>query len=499
MTSSVVGGRRRRPAFAASLAALAFLGATLVAVATGGPAGAAGGSVSISPSTGLAPTGATVRVSGSGWDTSTGIYLMFCSYSGGRPSGAACDSTAQQWISDDARAPISWGEGGSFSVNLTVVAAFGSNDCTYSDVACGVFIRRDHFGGDDDSLDSFHPVEFEVPAAPTDPQDPEVPVEEDDETPGGIDSVNSTAIALSRDTDLADGEAITVTGTGFTSDQGIYVQFCAAPTGTLGTAAGRTATCYPDQDGLHTVWHTPVAADGEFTTPLTVTAGFTAADGTEVDCQVEDCGVFVRRDHNGGGGDFSQDAFAPVTIGDGVVDPGAIRPTLTAKRSTDLEPRGDQVELHGAGFPADVALFVAVCDLNVANFAACDFDHAEEVVPSSNPTRSAGFLLTLPVRALFGETNCTDENTRCGVRTWAVSGDNTAVETTLPITFAGSISAADPSDAGGPDGPGTTGPAGRTGELPRTGIETDGLLAGGLAALAAGAALVFITRRRSVA
>lgn len=493
--SASIGRRGRRPLLSAA-AALAVLGATLVAATfPATPAGAAGGSISVAPNVGLDPDGDSVRVTGSGWDPSIGIYVMFCHYEGSRPS-AGPDCGDNLWISNIPGASAAWTAEGGFSVDLSVQATIGENgwDCTDPAEACGVFVRRDHMGGSQDlSFDGFSAIEFAEPVTPGEPEEPEEP--EAPEAPG---SENSAAISLSKDTDLADGEAVTVTGTGYTPDQGIYVQFCAAPTGTIGTAGGRTLACYAEQDGLHTVWHTPVAADGRFVTPLTVAASFVTAEGTTIDCKVESCGVFTRRDHNGGSSDFSQDAFAPVTIGDGVVDPGAVQPTLTAKRSSGLDPRGDQVELHGAGFPADVALFVAVCDVNVSNFAACDFDHAEEVVPNANPTRSAGFLLTLPVRAIFGSTNCTEEGTECAVHTWAVSGDNTAVETSLPISFAGSISRPDDSGPGSGAGGGTP-PSSRPGVLPRTGIQTDGMAVAGLMAIGLGAVMVAASRRRTAA
>ena len=106
------------------------------------------------------------------------------------------------------------------------------------------------------------------------------------------------------------------------------MQFCATPTGQIGTAAGRAASCYPEQDGTHTVWVSPVPASGTFTTPLTVVSAFTARAVNVVDCTVDGaCGVFVRRDHDGGTTDYSQDAFVPVTFGDGTVEPRPTRPS----------------------------------------------------------------------------------------------------------------------------------------------------------------------------
>lgn len=113
------------------------------------------------------------------------------------------------------------------------------------------------------------------------------------------------------------GELISVTGQGFTPGQGVYVMFCVQPAGQLGTEGGRADTCNPDQSSDRTVWKTPVAANGEFTVDLRVESTF---GGT--DCTTVTCGVFVRRDHMGGATDYSQDAFAPVTVSRGSVAPG---------------------------------------------------------------------------------------------------------------------------------------------------------------------------------
>jgi hypothetical protein len=301
------------------LAALAVVAAALPAVlAMGASPAAAAGSVSLSKYSGLTD-GESIVVTGAGFNAGTpdspkGIYLMFCQQTGGRPSGADC-SGAQAWISDSPLAvstpgSVRWGNGGSFSVSIPVAAAFGGVDCTQ--VTCGVVTRNDHMDQGATDQDSFTPVSFgaepttsttEAPAESTTTTRPG-----DDDGPG---TENDTRITLSKNSDLAGGEVINVSGTGFVADQGIYVQVCAAPEGTLGSAAGRAGNCYPEQDGNHTVWLTPVPSDGTWSTPLTVADAF-----GDVDCREQACGVFVRRDHSGGAADFSQDAFAQAIISD---------------------------------------------------------------------------------------------------------------------------------------------------------------------------------------
>jgi hypothetical protein len=118
-------------------------------------------------------------------------------------------------------------------------------------------------------------------------------------------------ISVSPATGVAPGSMVTVSGSGFAPGGGVYVMFCARPTGELGTQGGRAAssTCNPDQSNDHTVWKTPIPADGTFSVQLKVESTFASTD-----CTKTTCGVFVRKDHMGGASDYSQDAFAPVTF-----------------------------------------------------------------------------------------------------------------------------------------------------------------------------------------
>jgi LPXTG-motif cell wall-anchored protein len=97
------------------------------------------------------------------------------------------------------------------------------------------------------------------------------------------------------------------------------------PSGALGTAGGRAATCNPDQADDHTVWKTPIAADGAFSVQLKVEASFGSTD-----CRKAACGVFVRKDHVGGATDFSQDAWTPIAF----AAAGATAPSTTAAPTT---------------------------------------------------------------------------------------------------------------------------------------------------------------------
>lgn len=128
------------------------------------------------------------------------------------------------------------------------------------------------------------------------------------EIPGDRLAQPSVSVSPSTDVDPA-GQMVTVRGVGYQAGQGLYIQFCAQPTGTLGTTAGRAGTCNPDQTNDQSVWKTPVATTGDFSVSLRVVPSFAGTNCLEVTC-----GVFTRKDHVGGATDFSQDAFTALSF-----------------------------------------------------------------------------------------------------------------------------------------------------------------------------------------
>ncbi|MEU7619648.1 hypothetical protein AB0M91_30220 [Micromonospora rifamycinica] len=139
--------------------------------------GPAGQTLTATPTSGVSRTGATVTVTGSGYDVTKGIYVAFCVDNGAgaapSPCGGGADTTgstgASHWISSD---PPSYGEGlavpygpgGSFRVTLTVNPRIGTIDCTVS--RCVVASRADHTRTADRSQDVRVPVTFAAAAAP---------------------------------------------------------------------------------------------------------------------------------------------------------------------------------------------------------------------------------------------------------------------------------------------------------------------------------------------
>lgn len=238
------------------------------------------------------------------------------------------------------------------------------------------------------------------------------------------------------------------------------------------------------------MWLTPVPSDGTWSTPLTVADAF-----GDVDCREQACGVFVRRDHSGGAADFSQDAFAPISFGDPsttpTTTPGPVGARLTIAPASGITS-GSTIRVEGAGFRAGHEIFVGVCDSAVANFAACDFASVQQVTVEHGGTARAGgpgtFVAHLVARSKFGGTDCSAAASRCAVATWAVSGNDAALEVTAPLLFAATGTST-------PTGPRPTGSASGA-PLARTGSESTRLALVGSLAILVGAGLYAASRRR---
>lgn len=450
-----------------------------------------GPAYTVTPTTGLDAAGDAVQVDGSKYPAGQGFYVRLCAAPVGtvgtaaaRPGADDCDGQGI-WVTNQFAVPgTTPNNNGSWNLELPVAGAFASDsrvvNCVTAE-SCGIFVRRDTSGAGDYSLDSFTALTFDPATTP--------PVIEPPAEP----SLNTVELSLSKNTGLADGETITASGRKYTPNDGIYAQYCAKPGGQLGTAAGRALQCYPGQDGIHTVWFTPIPADGTFSTPIKVEKSFETADGSVVDCSEDNaCGVFTRRDHSGSG-DYSQDAFVGVSFGEGTA-PDAEVATLSADRTSGLTPEGDTIAVEGANFRPGIDYVVTLCVVD--DPAACDFANASEVT-SGGGARSAGeagsFAVDLDVQAAFGSTDCLAAGTECAVSTFAVSLSEAADEVEHPVTFAARSNIGTPGDTQGIGSPGGSG------VLPRTGSNTIPLVAGGFMAMLLGAALVLGSRRTGTA
>ena len=183
---------RRPPAprrWAASIAVAALTVGGLLT--TSAPAAAASGpdgqQVSVSQSTGLDPNGHTLTVSGSGFDTSTGIYVALCVDNGAGQAPSPCvggvdmegAGGSSAWISSN---PPAYGEGlavpftetggrGSFSTSIRVAAADAFVDCldpAQAPNGCVIGTRADHTRAGDRTADVKIPVSFATAGSATD-------------------------------------------------------------------------------------------------------------------------------------------------------------------------------------------------------------------------------------------------------------------------------------------------------------------------------------------
>ncbi|WP_434741402.1 hypothetical protein [Micromonospora sp. SH-82] len=157
---------------------------TLSVLVAGQPAhagtarGAEGQTLTATPSTGVARTGTTVTVTGSGYDTTKGVYVAFCVDNGAgktpAPCGGGADTSgslgASHWISSNPPSYAEglakpYGPGGSFRLTLKVTPTIGDVDCTTG--RCVVATRADHTRPADRSQDVRVPVTFAAAPAPS--------------------------------------------------------------------------------------------------------------------------------------------------------------------------------------------------------------------------------------------------------------------------------------------------------------------------------------------
>ena len=306
--------------------AVAALAIALAASAlTAMPAQAADAfSVTLSNSTDLVRAGDNITATLANVPTGDGVYVQFCAAPavvGGRPTacfgqGAWATPNSAMWNygAVDIAAPVAVAVKQSFAATDTSTVNCG-------DVVCGVFVRRDHMGAQDLTLDTFVPVAF-------------APV-------FGVTISKTTALAYA-------GENINVTVAGLTGKQGVYVRLCEAPAVT-GT---RPENCFGQGDWLS---HDPsMLGLGAITSataqPLVVKNNF-AAGSSNIDCSMVSCGVFVRLDHTDPT-NTSYDSFTAVTFAPAIV-------TMPAPAMASVAKHGNRLVFSVIGKKGDnVVIFI---------------------------------------------------------------------------------------------------------------------------------------------
>ncbi len=131
----------------------------------------AGLALTVMPTAGLEPAGATVTVTGRGYDRTVGIYVALCvtpkpgtapSPCGGGVNMTAA-SPASAWISSNPppygqKLAIPFSKGGRFKVRISVSSMIGTIDCRT--VSCSIVTRADHLRSGDRRFDVAVPVTF---------------------------------------------------------------------------------------------------------------------------------------------------------------------------------------------------------------------------------------------------------------------------------------------------------------------------------------------------
>jgi hypothetical protein len=143
--------------------------ALATAIGSALPASAADFSVSLNGASNFDPAGATVSINVANVPEGQGIYFMLCEGTTGTPRPANCSTEHQAWLTT-AASSLRMGATMLLPVNEFKVAAnFAARDGSRINCLtgnCGVFVRRDHFGTADISLDRFFPITFSAaPAA----------------------------------------------------------------------------------------------------------------------------------------------------------------------------------------------------------------------------------------------------------------------------------------------------------------------------------------------
>ncbi|WP_075692324.1 neocarzinostatin apoprotein domain-containing protein [Corynebacterium sphenisci] len=271
--------------------------------------------------------------------------------------------------------------------------------------------------------------------------------------PGGKKS-GEPAMDLSKSTGLADGETITITGTGYRPDDGVYIaQTIEKPKVGFPQTYGEAVKVTPDESG-------------SFTAKLPVNVVFGEVDCRKTDCYVGSFTAFpnlVDRTQDvwkpisfaagvkpaagaagtgdAGKGDSGKGNSGPAATGggDSATSKSSSGATVTVSPVSGLKPAGDTVRVVGRGFKTSGnGVYVGLVD--VAKFSPINRDAFAPgtvwVARNNNKLKEDGsFAIDLPVQAKFNDTDCT--KVECAVYTFAAHGSpDRSQDTSTPVKFA---------------------------------------------------------------
>ncbi|WTW98047.1 neocarzinostatin apoprotein domain-containing protein [Streptomycetaceae bacterium NBC_01309] len=143
----------------------------------------------------------------------------------------------------------------------------------------------------------------------------------------------------------------------------------------------------------------------------------------------------------------------PVALFAGAGTAHAVNVSLTATKTSGLDPAGEVITVTGAGFKPGIKLFLTVCDPAQPAGRACDVVNFKLV----DTDASGGFVADYKPTAKFGVTDCLV--TPCALQTsWVGNGKDRSQEGTTALGFTGGVAPtlpARPQENAGP--PGATG------------------------------------------
>ncbi|MGO4200307.1 hypothetical protein AB4Z09_00850 [Rhodococcus sp. TAF43] len=235
------------------------------------------------------------------------------------------------------------------------------------------------------------------------------------EEPGEV----TPLVSLSKATDLvADGETITVTGSGFSgAGAGIYV----------GLIQDSKYSATDSTAWMTTKWlEATDIVGGAWTADIDV-----AAVKGDSNCLENTCSIYTVAAH--GSPDRTQDTQTPVSFAAPVVVPAG--PAVTISKTTGLT-NDEEITVTGTGFGREgQRIYVGLAQVDKYSGTNSSAFHSTEWIKAAQIV-DGGFTTTLKATAIKGDANCYEN--ACSIFTLADHNtiDDRSQDTQTPVTFA---------------------------------------------------------------
>lgn len=153
--------------------------------------------------------------------------------------------------------------------------------------------------------------------------------------------------------------------------------------------------------------------------------------------------------------------LAVFTAGLWAAGPASAAPSIEVSKTTNLDPKGESIQVTGAGFTPGIDIYLVVCDPAVPNGGACDLGNYRQVTITADGSFSSDMK---PV-AKFSVANCIKVG--CAIQTSHVgNGKDRTQETLVPIGFKGQTAPMVTATAGAPAPSGSATAAGSESAAP---------------------------------